>query len=253
MYENYVFDLYGTLVDINTTEWVASVWKQMAIFYGYYGASYKPNELKKKYYELVSIDEAKLKKSLTKDMPKYAHEAFPEIMIEKVFKKLYELKGVKADKALVLHTGQFFRVISTKHINLYDGTFELLEAIKAAGKKVWLLSNAQRIFTEYEMIYLGIHDKFDGILISSDYKCKKPDERFYNMLKEKFDLDFSESIMIGNDATSDIAGARNVGMDTFFIYSNISPKMTEKEIENVEATYKLDHMDLFKVKEILNL
>ena len=38
MYENYVFDLYGTLVDINTDEGKNSLWKQMSIFYGYYGA-----------------------------------------------------------------------------------------------------------------------------------------------------------------------------------------------------------------------
>ena len=59
--------------------------------------------------------------------------------------------------------------------------------------------------------------------------------------------------MIGNDANSDIGGAKGAGMDTFFIYSNISPKMTPSQIEDVEATYKLDNMDLVKVKEMLGL
>ena len=39
-YKNYIFDLYGTLVDINTDEWSAQLWKKMAILYGYYGAAY---------------------------------------------------------------------------------------------------------------------------------------------------------------------------------------------------------------------
>ena len=47
MYKNYIFDLYGTLVDINTNEEKAYLWKKMAEFYGYYGAHYKPVELKK--------------------------------------------------------------------------------------------------------------------------------------------------------------------------------------------------------------
>ena len=37
-YKNYIFDLYGTLIDINTNEWSAQLWKKMAILYGYYGA-----------------------------------------------------------------------------------------------------------------------------------------------------------------------------------------------------------------------
>ena len=48
-YKNYIFDLYGTLVDINTDEWSAQLWKKMAILYGYYGAAYTFKELGKAY------------------------------------------------------------------------------------------------------------------------------------------------------------------------------------------------------------
>lgn len=34
MYKNYVFDLYGTLIDINTDEWSIDIWEKMAIYYG---------------------------------------------------------------------------------------------------------------------------------------------------------------------------------------------------------------------------
>ena len=49
----------------------------------------------------------------------------------------------------------------------------MLLAIRAAGKRVWLLSNAQRVFTGPELQKLGIDDCFNGIYISSDYDCKK--------------------------------------------------------------------------------
>ena len=32
-YENYVFDLYGTLVDIHTDEEAPAVWERLAYFY----------------------------------------------------------------------------------------------------------------------------------------------------------------------------------------------------------------------------
>ena len=39
MYKNYVFDLYGTLVDLNAGENDDNLWQKMAIDYGYKGAN----------------------------------------------------------------------------------------------------------------------------------------------------------------------------------------------------------------------
>lgn len=35
MYRNFIFDLYGTLVDIHTNEYKPSLWKKMALFYSF--------------------------------------------------------------------------------------------------------------------------------------------------------------------------------------------------------------------------
>ena len=199
-YDNYIFDLYGTLVDIHTDESDTAIWEKLAMFYGYYGALYEAKELKARYETLVKSSEAELKKKLEDmDIEKqneasdaqfaisYAHEASPEIHIEDVFEKLYEEKGVNPTKELSVHTGQFFRVMSTEYIKLYPGTKEMLKELKKAGKNVYLLSNAQRIFTAYE-------------------------------------IDVSKSLFIGNDSTTDIKGAKECRMDAFYVKSNISPK-----------------------------
>ena len=41
-YRNYIFDLYGTLVDIGVDESDRRLWEHMSLFYGYYGAQYEP-------------------------------------------------------------------------------------------------------------------------------------------------------------------------------------------------------------------
>lgn len=221
-YENYVFDLYGTLVDIHTDESRKEVWEKLALFLGYYGAIYAWEELQERYKALVNESESALKKSLEADV-RYAHEASPEIEITEVFRKLYREKGIAEDRALALHTGQFFRVLSTDYVRLYPGTKEMLAHLKQLGKKVYLLSNAQRIFTAYEMNVLGIAAYFDDILISSDYQTKKPDERFFNTLLERHQLDVKKTLFIGNDGRCDIEGAKQVNMHTFYVNSNISP------------------------------
>jgi putative hydrolase of the HAD superfamily len=222
-YEIYVFDLYGTLVDIHTEENAPALWEKLALFFGYYDAIYEPRELHQSYLKLVSGKEAALKQTLETDV-RYAHEASPEIEITEVFTELYARKGVAADLPLSVHTGQFFRVLSTEYVRLYPGTADMLESLRKNGKKVYLLSNAQRIFTEYEMHVLGIAKYFDSILISSDYRTRKPDRRFFDALIERCGIDASRTLFIGNDSRTDIAGARSVGFDTFYVHSNISPE-----------------------------
>ena len=41
-YKNYIFDLYGTPVDIHTDEEQELLWEKLALFYGYYDAVYEP-------------------------------------------------------------------------------------------------------------------------------------------------------------------------------------------------------------------
>lgn len=240
-YENYLFDLYGTLVDIHTEENLSEVWQRLSYFYGYYGANYTPEELRRSYEEIIQRTEGIMKGD--------NHEMFPELQIEDVFLELYTAKGVKADKTLAVHAGQFFRVLTTDYVKLYDGAVELLDFLKKQGKRVCLLSNAQRIFTEYEMRSLGIYDKFDEVYISSDYQCKKPDIQFYNAIINELHLNKNKTIMIGNDNRCDIEGAKAAGLDTFYIHSNISPEV--EDFSTVKSTYLLKKMNLREVKKIL--
>ena len=46
MYSTYIFDLYGTLVDIHTDESKKILWEKLALFYGFYGASILPENFK---------------------------------------------------------------------------------------------------------------------------------------------------------------------------------------------------------------
>ena len=47
---------------------------------------------------------------------------------------------------------------------------------------------------------------------------------FFERLMNEYGLKSSESIMIGNDESADIAGACHVGMDSLYIHTEISVK-----------------------------
>ncbi len=55
-YENYIFDLYATLVDIHTNQNPAVFWRRIAAIMHSYGAVYKPSDLKKRYRSLIAAN-----------------------------------------------------------------------------------------------------------------------------------------------------------------------------------------------------
>ncbi len=239
-YKNFIFDLYGTLIDINTDEWSAQLWKKMAILYGYYGASYTFKELGREYGRLVD----KEKRAAHRRHPEYE---VIDIQIEKVFRRLFTQKGVKTKKATVLEICEVFRCFSTKYIKLYDGVVDLLDAIKANGGRIYLLSNAQRSFTENELNMLGLTPYFDGIVISSDEECSKPDAHYYQILFDRYGLKNKDSVMIGNDFRSDIGGAADFGIDSLYIHQSISPAIDGE----LRSTYTIMDGDVYKMKTYL--
>lgn len=214
-YTDLVFDLYGTLVDIHTEE-NDLVWEKTAFYFGFYGARYTGPELKAAFGAAMEQREARAGQS---------YECFPDIPFEEVMAELFREKGVAENAdALGVNAAQLFRISSLEYIRLYPGALEALARLRKAGYRLWLLSNAQAVFTAYELRLLGLGNQLDGIYLSSDYQCRKPDLRFYRALIEERGLDISKCLMIGNDRQTDIAGAKAAGMATLYMHTELTPR-----------------------------
>ena len=213
-YTDLIFDLYGTLVDIHTEE-DDTVWEKTALYFGYYDAQYTGSELRLAFQAAMAEKKAKAGQS---------YECFPDLPFEQVLAQLFREKGVTehADE-LGKHAAQLFRICSTEYIRLYPGVTDALITLREKGYRLWLLSNAQRVFTAFELNHLGLAPYFDGIYLSSDFGCRKPDIRFFSALLEEQKLDKRNCLMIGNDLDTDIAGAKNAGLATLYMHTNLTP------------------------------
>lgn len=153
-----------------------------------------------------------------------SYECFPDIPIEEIMAQLFYAGGVTQNAdSLGFQAAQLFRVLSMEYIRLYPCVIESLSALKEKGYRLWLLSNAQRAFTEYELRHLGLDSAFDGIYLSSDYCCRKPDVRFFGALINEQGLEPSKCLMIGNDRSTDIAGAKAIGFSTLYMHTELTP------------------------------
>ena len=214
-YTDLVFDLYGTLVDIHTEE-DDRVWEKTAFYFGFYGAHYTGPELKAAFQAAMRAREARAGQS---------YECFPDLPFEETMADLFRAKGVTENAdTLGINAAQLFRISSLDYIRLYPHALEALAKLRKAGYRLWLLSNAQAIFTAYELRLLGLGEQLDGIYLSSNYKCRKPDLRFYQALIDERNLDVTRTLMIGNDRQTDIAGAKAVGMATLYMHTDLTPR-----------------------------
>ena len=214
-YTDLVFDLYGTLVDIHTEE-DDRVWEKTAFYFGFYGAHYPGPELNAAFQAAMRAREARAGQS---------YECFPDLPCEETMADLFRAKGVTENAdTLGINAAQLFRISSLDYIRLYPHALEALAKLRKAGYRLWLLSNAQAIFTAYVLRLLGLGEQRDGIYLSSNYKCRKPDLRFYQSLIDERHLDVSKTMMIGNDRQTDIAGAKAAGMATLYMHTDLTPR-----------------------------
>ena len=100
--------------------------------------------------------------------------------------------------------------------------------------------------TEYELNALRLTPCFDGIFISSEHGCKKPDRYFFEKMIRTYDIDRSSAIMIGNDGVCDIRGAIQARLATLYVRTDISPKEVLPPADHV-----LEHMDMKRIADIL--
>lgn len=236
MYQNYIFDLYGTLVDVHTNENKPYLWKKICDLLSGFGADYTPAECKKLYFATIC------------ELEKRTGKEHAEIQIEDVFGTMLSQKGIQPTEQYIFTLCHMFRIISREKLSLYPGVSCFLTALQKAGKGIYLLSNAQRIFTEPEMRALGLLPYFDGIFYSSDLGVKKPYPAFMEALLARYGLDRKKSIMIGNDLSCDVGTANACQMDSLYIHSNISPSLTE---ESIPAAFTVLDGDFTKIAPLI--
>lgn len=263
MYDNYIFDFYGTLVDIRTNEDKYYLWKKMSELYSSLGAAYSPAELKREFRRLEreeklrlcekAAEEKKLDEKILKEKPQEAAGCAEvdcscvEPDLRAVFAKLYANKGEVCGEEIAGITAVMFRTLSRQRLQAYAGVKQTLAELRRRGKGVYLLSNAQKDFTRPELELLGLRDCFDGILLSSEEGWKKPSGLFFQRLLERYQLRSESCLMVGNDEYTDILGARGVGMDSLYVQTETSPRLREKSA----ATYCVPDGDWQKVAAIL--
>jgi putative hydrolase of the HAD superfamily len=100
------------------------------------------------------------------------------------------------------------------HFDLFDDVPPTLEALRARGLKLGLLSNTARdldLFVEHHGLTV------DAVLTSRAHGKTKPHEGIFLRMLELLDVAPAEAAMVGDTVEDDIEGARAVGMSAVLL------------------------------------
>lgn len=198
---DFIFDLYNTLIDIRTDEHCEAAWTPVI---DYFRLDVPWQTLMQKYDEGWQVEFAELAKQ--------KRYAYPEGDLVRVFAHISDALGFGWSDALCAEAASCMRRASMVRFKLFDGTLELITKLRALGSRLYLLSNAQACITYDEIELSGLAGRFDGMLISSECGCRKPDPKYFGMLFDKYGLKKSDAVMIGDDKESDGKGAKAFGI-----------------------------------------
>lgn len=131
---------------------------------------------------------------------------------DKVAADLASYRGVDVDYARTM----IHKAISKQETIV--PTEALIGDLKAAGYKLYVLSNMSREFIDF-LRQQPVYANFDGEVISCDEGVAKPMPQIYDLLLERFSLDASQTFFI-DDRKENVEAAEAKGISTFHFDRN---------------------------------
>jgi putative hydrolase of the HAD superfamily len=205
-----LFDLYGTLIDIETDEGMEEIYRGIAHFLTYHGVHLHRWEVRDHYYRIMHQQRDQ------------SGEEYPEIVVEEIWDALLKEQGMRPASArfrLTTILAQLYRGISRKRLRSYPGVKETLDILRGSYRLA-LVSDAQPCFARPEVLAVGLEGYFDPVVISAEHGFRKPDPRLFKAALEGLTLTPQEVVFVGNDMHRDIFGASRLGIKTIFFASN---------------------------------
>ncbi len=224
-----LFDVNGTLIDIETDEGSEEIYRAIGHFLIYQGIILHRWELRDLYFEIMQ------------QQRKNSPEIYPEWDAVEIWREIVRRKASAYTRTLPEEQlaqlprflAELHRGIARKRLRLFPQVRESLDQLRP-DYRMAIVSNAQSAYAVAELHAVGLQAYFDAIIISGDYGYCKPDIRLFQHALDALHVQSEQALFICNDLYNDVIGARQIGMKTIFF----APQ-GENENRAVEPDYIL--------------
>ena len=124
-------------------------------------------------------------------------------------------------------------------------TKSILELAKENNVKLGIITNGPSEHQWSKITALGVESWInrENIIVSGDYGINKPDDRIFEIMKEKLQLPNDSLYYIGDSIENDVVGANNAGWKSIWInrYKQKLPKEVDiyKIVENNNELFEI--------------
>jgi putative hydrolase of the HAD superfamily len=213
-----LFDVNGTLIDIETDEWMEEAYRAVAHFLTYQGIALRRGEVRDLYFQIM------------KEQFAASMEIYPEFDVVAVWREVLRRHATECTRSLApekllqmpLFLAELQRGISRKRLVAFPQTHAVLAELKTRYRMA-VVSDAQSAYGLPELRAVGLADYFAPIVISGDYGYRKPDHRLFQAALTELQIVPEAAIYIGNDRFRDVLGARQAGMKTILFSPDGNP------------------------------
>ena len=210
-----LFDVNGTLIDIETDEGLEEIYRAIAHFLTYQGISLHRWEVRDLYFQIMQRQRALSAETFVEcDVV----EVWREFLRNKASDYIRSLPSVKQEQ-LPLFLAELHRGIARKRLRPYPQVQETLDQLRSHYHMA-VVSDAQSAYAVPELRAVGLVHYFNPIIVSGDYGYRKPDPRLFQKALDALQVRPEQALFIGNDLFHDIFGAQQMGMKAIFISYN---------------------------------
>ncbi len=207
-----LFDVNGTLIDIETDEGLEEIYRAIGHFLWYQGISLHRWEVRDLYFQIMQRQRAESK------------EKFPEWNAVEVWRELLDSRAsdytrslpLEKREQLPLFLAELHRGIARKRLRLYPQVQETLDQLRPHYRMA-VVSDAQSAYAVPELRAVGLLNYFNPIIVSGDYGYRKPDPRLFQKALDALQVEPEQALFLGNDLYHDILGAQQVGMKAILV------------------------------------
>ena len=145
------------------------------------------------------------------------------------------------DTDLADHLSEDYVYWSPRIVRLVPGTMELLDYLKPKYH-LHLITNGFQEVQDTKLSLSGMKPYFETLTVSEEVGVKKPNPEIFQYALRKANATAEESLVIGDEMSVDIDGARAAGIDQIFF----NPSKKEEKGERTFEVY-----NLLEIKNIL--
>lgn len=214
-----LFDVNGTLVDIETDEGLEEIYRAIAHFLTYQGISLRRWEVRDLFFELMQQQS---------QLSAEPHAEWDAVVL---WRELLEGKATDYTRSLPegkleqlpLFLAELHRGIARKRLRLYPKVQEVLDQLRPHYRMA-IVTDAQSAYAIPELHAVGLLSYFNSVIVSGDYGYRKPDARLFQKALDALEVQPTQALYIGNDMYRDIFGAQQLGLKAIFCSSNQGEK-----------------------------